>query len=76
MRRCYPQTQWLIGCFGKEAQRCRVCSLMRELGQFMTVHITSSLRLKDHVLELGVGDVRMNEGVSSVNIYKYLPDED
>jgi len=57
-----------------------VCSLSDEriVGQFMkVVHITSSVKLKEQVLELGVGDMRMNEGVSSVlNIYKYLSVED
>lgn len=50
----------------------------RIVGQFMkVVHIASSVKLKDQVLELGVGDMRMNEGVSPVlSIYKYLSVED
>lgn len=45
-----------------------MCSLSVEriVGQFMkVVHITSSVKFKEQVLELGVGDMRMNESVSS-----------
>lgn len=40
------------------------------------VHITSSVKLKEQMLALGVGDMRMNKGVSSLNIYKNLSIED
>lgn len=51
----------------------------RIVGQFMkVVHITSSVKLKDQVLQLEVGDMRVNEDVSPVlsisNIYQLRTD--
>lgn len=41
------------------------------------VSLINSVKLEGQALELGVGDTRMNEGVSpALNIYKYFSVED